>query len=147
MTSIHKKCLPSNITLNVKNQFESLIDQQRGLNYNVVLFIMLCFYCFAMIRQIKRVEDNEGIAQRMSTITIGWNIIWNFCFFSIYISYSFTIPINNQLMAPAFFYFMICFLFELKLLLLCWKAENLEIIQEGPNAARRALIFFYCKFY
>lgn len=54
---------------------------------------------------------------------------------------------NTQLMAPAFFYFMICFLFELKLLLLCWKANNTHVIAQGTNHARKALIFFYVKFY
>jgi hypothetical protein len=100
-----------------------------------------------MIKQIKRVEDNESIAKRMSIITVSWNIIWNFSLFNIYFSFSVLNPENTQLMAPAFFYFMICFLFELKLLLLCWKANNMRVIQEGTNAARRALIYFYVKFY
>jgi hypothetical protein len=100
-----------------------------------------------MIRQIRKVEDNEQIAKRMSVTMIGWNIIWNFSLFNIYFSYSVLKSEYTQLMAPAFFYFMICFLFELKLLLLCWKANNMRVINEGTNAARRALIFFYVKFY
>lgn len=100
-----------------------------------------------MVRQIKKVDENENIAKRMSLTTIGWNIIWNFSLFNIYFSYSVLSSQNAQLMAPAFFYFMICFLFELKLLLLCWKANNMRVIQEGAQSARRALIFFYVKFY
>mmetsp|Transcript_30246 Transcript_30246/g.34633 ORF Transcript_30246/g.34633 Transcript_30246/m.34633 type:complete len:157 (+) Transcript_30246:1020-1490(+) len=100
-----------------------------------------------MIRQIRKVEENEIVAKRMSLTTIAWNIIWNFSLFNFYFSVSVLSPTNAQLMAPAFFYFMICFLFELKLLLLCWKANNMDVIQEGNTQARKALIYFYVKFY
>ena len=146
LSSSIKHCV-KDISLDIDSQYEELISMNRGINYAIILFMVLCFFCYWMIRQIKKVENHEQIAQRMSVITISWNIIWNFCFFNLYISYSFITPMSNQLMAPAFFYFMIWFLFELKLLLLCWRAENIDSIQEGQNTARRALIFFYCKFY
>mmetsp|Transcript_11811 Transcript_11811/g.11777 ORF Transcript_11811/g.11777 Transcript_11811/m.11777 type:complete len:341 (+) Transcript_11811:23-1045(+) len=77
LKSKHKNCVVESTSL-VSSQFEELINQQRGINYNIILFMILCFYCYAMIKQIKKVEDNEGIAKRFSIITIGWNIIWNF---------------------------------------------------------------------
>jgi len=44
-------------------------------------------------------------------------------------------------------YFILCFIFELKLLLTCWKAKNMELFSRGNEAVRRALIAFYIKFY
>lgn len=147
MESPLPECLPNHLSIDVDFPHDSLISTGRVMNYTILVFMSLCFFCYAMIRQIKKVEENENVAKRMSLMTIGWNIIWNFSLFNIYFSYSVLNQENTQLMAPAFFYFMICFLFELKLLLLCWKANNTRVIQEGANAARRALIFFYVKFY
>lgn len=100
-----------------------------------------------MIRQMKKIEDDENLAKRMSVTNIGWNVIWNFANFVVFFSYSIVAHENSMLMVPAFFYFMICFLFELKLLLLCWKANNLRLFADGTAHARRALIMFYVKFY
>jgi transmembrane E3 ubiquitin-protein ligase len=145
--SLQSSCLPHEIKITLEYPFDSLISSKRVMNYTLIVFMMLWFYCYSMIRQIKKVEENEQIAKRMSITMIGWNIVWNFSLFNIYFTYSVARPEYTQLMAPAFFYFMIWFLFELKLLLLCWKANNMRVINEGTNAARRALIFFYVKFY
>lgn len=44
-------------------------------------------------------------------------------------------------------YFVLCFIFELKLLLTCWKAKNMDLFSQGNEAVRRSLITFYIKFY
>ena len=93
------------------------------------------------------VEDDNNVAKRMSLVFIGWNIIWNFSLFNIYFSYSVVNFKYSHFIAPAFFYFMISFLFELKMLLLCWKANNSRVIQLGVDEARKALITFYVKYY
>jgi len=44
-------------------------------------------------------------------------------------------------------YFVLCFIFELKLLLVCWRAKNLAMFALGNEAVRKSLIAFYIKFY
>jgi len=41
---------------------------------------------------------------------------------------------------------MICFVFELRLVLICWKTQNEEILRQNPQLIRRQLIVFYCRF-
>jgi len=139
--------MPDKISISVEYPAEDPISTSGVMNFTFVVFMTLWFYCFSMIRQIKRVEDDDNVAKRMSLIFIGWNIIWNFSLFNIYFAYSVMGTKYSQFLAPAFFYFMICFLFELKMLLLCWKANNMRIIQLGVDEARKALITFYVKYY
>lgn len=107
LNSPNTKCLPSEVIMNLSYPFDTIVSSRRITNYTIIVFMTLCFFCFAMIRQIKKVEENDTVAKRMSLTTIGWNVIWNFSLFNIYFSYSVLSSQNAQLMAPAFFYFMI----------------------------------------
>jgi len=67
--------------------------------------------------------------------------------FNIYLSYALQLQEYGLFAIPACMYFILCFIFELKLLLTCWKAKNMELFSQGNEAVRRALIAFYIKFY
>lgn len=41
---------------------------------------------------------------------------------------------------------MICFFFELKLVMMCWKTQNEEFMRQNPALIRRQLIIFYFRF-
>ena len=141
-----KQWLPDKLKVSAKYPHDEETSPKRILNYTFIVFLTLCFFWYAMIRQIKKAEENEGVAKRMSLVTIGGNIIWNFTMFNFNFKVS-MLPMNTELMAPAFFYFMICFLFELKLFRIWWEGNNIQLIRQNTIQARKAMVFFYVKFY
>ena len=141
-----KQWLPDKLKVSAKYPHDEETSPKRILNYTFIVFLTLCFFWYSMIRQIKKAEENEVVAKRMSLVTIGGNIIWNFTMFNFNFKVS-MLPMNTELMAPAFFYFMICFLFELKLFRIWWEGNNIQLIRQNTIQARKAMVFFYVKFY
>jgi hypothetical protein len=126
---------------------QNAVSKQRVINYVVLLSLMLIGYCVVTNKQCIEAENNHLVAVKMSMTTLSWNTIWNFCLFNIHLSYALQIQDYGYFAIPACLYFVLCFVFELKLLLTCWKAKNMELFGQGNEAVRRALITFYIKFY
>ena len=144
--SITKEWLPSKLTIVTQYPHDKEANPKRILNYTFIVFCTLCFFCYAMIRQIRKAEQNEKVAKQMSVITICGNIVWNFTMFNFNFKVS-MLPMSTEMMAPAFFYFMICFLFELKLLRIWWEGNNISLIRRNTIQARKSMVYFYIKFY
>lgn len=92
-------------------------------------------------------QDQNLVAERLSLFTLTFNTTWNFCYFNMFLRYALTSLSYQWLALVAFTYFLITFVFELRLLLVCWKQQNIAIFQQGDIAVRRALVIFYIKFY
>ena len=140
-------CFPKKTTVDVKYPDSAQISKIRVIHYVIILNIMLMIYCFVINKQWNEAEQNHPIATRISMTMLSWNTIWNFCLFNIHLSYALQVPDYGYLAIPAWMYFILWFIFELKLLLICWKAKNLAMFAQGNEAVRRALITFYIKFY
>jgi len=140
-------CFPEEMLLEVEFPNQYAISKRRVFNYVIILTCLLIGYCYVTNRQWLEAEQNQAIAIRMSMTTLSWNTIWNFCLFNIYLSYALQLQDYGYFAIPAWMYFILCFIFELKLLLTCWKAKNVELFSRGNEAVRRALITFYIKFY
>lgn len=123
------------------------ISKRRVGNYVIMLSLLLVIYWYMTNKQCIEAEQNHAIAVRISMTTLSWNTIWNFCLFNIHLSYALQLQDYGYFAIPAWIYFILCFIFELKLLLTCWKAKNMELFAQGNEAVRRALITFYIKFY
>lgn len=141
------QCFPKEVTLVLHSIKGSSIKQNRVINYSFILNFLLLTFCYIISKQSHMAEENQAFAQRISMITLCWNWIWNFWSFNIHLSYSLQFREYGYFSIPACLYFVLWFVFELKLLLLCWKAKNQDIFRESNEAVRRALIGFYIKFY
>ena len=140
-------CFPEEMVLDIEYPNEYSISKRRVFNYVIFLSLLLIGYWYLTNKQWLEAEQNQAIAIRMSMTTLSWNTIWNFCLFNIYLSYALQLQDYGYFAIPAWMYFILCFIFELKLLLTCWKAKNMELFSRGNEAVRRALIAFYIKFY
>ena len=140
-------CFPKTTKIDAKSPDIAKISQRRVINYVVILNILLMVYCFVINKQCNEAEQNHPIASRISMIMLSWNTIWNFCLFNIHLSYALQLQDYGYFAIPAWMYFILWFIFELKLLLVCWKAKNIAMFNQGNEAVRRALITFYIKFY
>ena len=80
---------------------------------------------FTMLNVIKQLSENHALAQSLSPVTIGLNLIWNFFFFAI--NFQFSIQGEAEFMQylglPAFWYFISSFTFETRLFILVWRAQ------------------------
>lgn len=146
LTSDGEDC-PKEMRFDVEFPNKYAISKRRVFNYVIVLTFLLIGYWYVTNKQWIEAEQNQAIAIRISMTTLSWNTIWNFCLFNIYLSYALQLQEYGLFAIPACMYFILCFIFELKLLLTCWKAKNMELFSQGNEAVRRALIAFYIKFY
>ncbi|CAI2385243.1 unnamed protein product [Moneuplotes crassus] len=140
-------CFPEKLTFDLEYPNKFAISKRRVFNYVIILSCLLIGYCYVTNKQCYEAEQNQAIANRISMTTLSWNTIWNFCLFNIYLSYALQLQDYGYFAISACMYFILCFIFELKLLLICWKAKNIELFSQGNEAVRRALITFYIKFY
>ena len=112
-----------------------------------VLTLSCIVFLYMLLAQLKEALENDLIAQRLSLTTLAWNTIWNFCYFYWLLTMALDKAYMHYLSLPAFMYFVICFIFEIRLLLIVWKARNLALFQQGNEVVRRSLVNFYIRFY
>ena len=53
-------------------------------NYSFMTTMVIILSFFTMLGVIKKVSENHSLAQSMSPISIGLNLIWNFFYFAIH---------------------------------------------------------------
>lgn len=138
---------PKRLEFTIHSIGDDFIPKSRIINYSVILNTLLMIYCYFIAKQSQEAENSQTVAVRISMTTLSWNTIWNFCLFNIHLSYSLQLKEYGYFAIPACMYFILCFIFELKLVLICWKGKNMEMFALGNEAVRKALIAFYIKFY
>ena len=94
-------------------------------NYSFMTTLVIILSFFTMLGVIKQVTENHSLAQSISPVSIGVNLIWNFFFFAI--NFQFSIQGEGEFMQylglPAFWYFISSFTFESRLFILVWRAQ------------------------
>ena len=120
---------------------------QKVSNFSMVLTLSCIVFLYMMLAQLKEALENNLIAQRLSLMTLSWNTIWNFCYFYVLLTIALDGQYFHYLALPAFMYFVVCFIFEIRLLLVVWKGRNLELFNQGNETVRRSLVNFYIRFY
>ena len=115
---------PSKMRLRLKSA--SLSDYMANIsNYSFMTTMVIILSFFTMLSVIKQVAENHALAQSLSPITIGVNLIWNFFFFAIH--FQFSIQGEGEFMQylglPAFWFFISSFTFESRLFILVWRAQ------------------------
>ena len=73
--------------------------------------------------------------------------MWNIWLFNIHSTFALNDGHYYTLVLPSIMYFIICIIFEITLLHVCWKARNSSLFFENPEEIRRQIIMFYLKFY
>ena len=93
-------------------------------NFSMVLTLTCVVFLYMLLAQLKEAMESDLVAQRLSLTTLAWNTIWNFCYFYMLLTVALEAQFMHYLSLPAFMYFVICFIFEIRLLLVVWKARN-----------------------
>lgn len=118
------KIFPSKMRLRLKSaSLSSYMDKISNYSFLMTMVIILSF--FIMLGVIKKVSDNHSLAQSISPISIGLNLIWNFFYFAIH--FQFSIQGEGEFMQylglPAFWFFISSFTFESRLFIIVWRAQ------------------------
>ena len=91
--------------------------------------------------------ENHNVATGLSIPMLCLSVIWNFIYFTIHFEIAIQKPYYHYLSLPAFWYFMVSFVFEFRLLILCWRAQYVLPNNFDTNTIRRKLVAFYIRFY
>lgn len=73
--------------------------------------------------------------------------MWNMWLFNIHSTYALNDSHYSSFSLPSIMYFIICLVFEITLIHICWKARNGILFQQSRDVVRRQIIIFYLKFY
>lgn len=118
-------------------------------NYAFLATMVIILSFFTMLGVIKVVTENVIVAQSLSPISIGLNLVWNFFYFAI--NFQFSIQGEGEFMQylglPAFWYFISSFTFESRLFILVWRAQLDQQQQYDEQYLRKRLTWFYIMFY
>ena len=114
--------------------------------YSSILFWVWVIFLNELIRQTRKADESQVVAQKLSISSISLNTIWNMLLFNVHSSYALYDSQYFWLAFPTLMYFVVCIAYELTLLNICWKARfNSE--NNDPEEMRRQMISFYLKFY
>ena len=142
------KCFPGKLEISIDSTEGSFkTNKHKVLKYSLIfsLFLLLC--CFWTYRQWKEVQQNEDTAKYISIVSLSWNIIWNYCCCCLHLNLCFQFSEYGYLIIPTCMYIVLWFIFQLKFLYVWWKAKNSDLFLQGNKQPRKALIWFYIKFY
>ena len=141
-------CFPKKLEMILDTVEENVkAPRNRVMRYSFLLNLLLMLYCYCTSKQCYEAEQNDTTAKRISMISLSWNTIWNFCCFNIHLTYSLQFSEYGYFAIPACMYFVLWFIFQLKFLLVWWKAKHSHLFPRGNEEVRKALIRFYIKFY
>ena len=118
-------------------------------NYSFLTTIVIVLSFFSLLSVIKQVTQNHALAQSISPVCVGVNLVWNFFFFAI--NFQFSIQGEGEFMQylgmPAFWYFICSFTFESRLFILVWRAQLSQREMFDEQYLRKRLTWFYILFY
>ena len=70
-------------------------------NYAFLVTAICSLFLYALMQQLKLVLENNQVAENLSLAMISLNVIWNFCYFSIYFEIAMQKPVSF-IYAPLF---------------------------------------------
>lgn len=87
--------------------------------------VIVCLTIFGLYRTVQEVQSSQELAQRISSVSIAMNLIWNLFYFAI--NFKFAIQGQSECMQflgiPAFCFFFLCFTYETRLFGIVWCAQ------------------------
>eukprot|EP00347_Sterkiella_histriomuscorum_P023553 403334199 len=140
-------CFAYKIGFELKKQHtQQLVEKVSNYSFLVTSVCMILVY--GILGQIRRTMSNNQVAKTLSVPMLGFSVIWNFCYFSVHFTMALSQEYFHYMSLPAFWFFMISFVFQFRLMIICWKAQLIpESVQYDPATLRKRLIYLYTKFY
>jgi len=120
---------------------------RKSIHYSVLLIMLALVNLYFIAKMIKTCGSSPAQANKISLVTVGFLTVWDtyICLSHLYLALSMESLFHFFIM-PAFWYFILFSIFEVKLLMIIWKAHYYH--QSTNNAIiRRAAVSFYFKLY
>jgi len=120
---------------------------RKTINYSIILTFLAIINLYGVAKMIKQCIDSPSKASQLSILTIGFILIWDtyICFGHLYLALKYETLFHFFIM-PTFWYFILFSIFEMKLLIIAWRARYWNALQDQEQA-RRAMANFYLKLY
>lgn len=120
---------------------------RKTINYSILLILVAITNLYFIAKMIRTCAGSPAQANKISLVTVGVITIWDtyICLSHLYLALSMESLFHFFIM-PAFWYFILFSIFEVKLLMIIWKAHYWDD-SASADTVRRAAVFFYCKLY
>jgi len=120
---------------------------RKTINYSILLILVAITNLYFIAKMIRTCAGSPAQANKISLVTVGFITIWDtyICLSHLYLALSMESLFHFFIM-PAFWYFILFSIFEVKLLMIIWKAHYWDQSATADDV-RRAAVFFYCKLY
>jgi hypothetical protein len=119
----------------------------KAIHYTLMVTAASFCQVLLLVRQIEY-SNSRSSAVKVSMLTIGAQAIMDSYLCLMHLTTGIVVEaLFNAFATAAFFKFMIFSIFEMRYLLIIWKARRPQGFQEGWNAMRRELSMLYSRFY
>lgn len=119
----------------------------KAINYTLLVTFVAFMQVVVLIRQMEMTSTQAG-ASRVSLMTVGLQAVADSYLCLGHLTMGIAVPtLFNAFATAAFFKFIIFSIFEMRWLLLIWKARRPSGFAEGWEAMRRELSLLYSRFY
>mmetsp|Transcript_71804 Transcript_71804/g.149994 ORF Transcript_71804/g.149994 Transcript_71804/m.149994 type:complete len:647 (+) Transcript_71804:352-2292(+) len=119
----------------------------KAMHYTLMVTAAAFVQVLLLVRQIEY-STARSSAVKVSLLTIGQQAIMDSYLCLLHLTTGIVVEaLFNAFATAAFFKFMIFSIFEMRYLLIIWKARRPQGFQEGWNAMRRELSMLYSRFY
>lgn len=119
----------------------------KAINYTLLVTFVAFMQVVVLIRQMEMTSTQAG-ASRVSLLTVGLQAVADSYLCLGHLTMGIAVPtLFNAFATAAFFKFIIFSIFEMRYMLLIWKARRPSGFSEGWEAMRRELSMLYSRFY
>jgi hypothetical protein len=119
----------------------------KAINYTLLVTFVSFMQVVVLIRQMEMTSTQAG-ASRVSLMTVGLQAVADSYLCLGHLTMGIAVPsLFNAFATAAFFKFIIFSIFEMRYMLLIWKARRPSGFSEGWEAMRRELSMLYSRFY
>lgn len=119
----------------------------KAINYTLLVTFVAFAQVVVLIRQME-MTSTQAAASRVSLMTIGLQAVADSYLCLGHLTMGIAVPtLFNAFATAAFFKFIIFSIFEMRYMLLIWKARRPSGFSEGWEAMRRELSMLYSRFY
>jgi len=119
----------------------------KAMNYTLMVTVVSLVQVLLLVRQMEMTSTQAG-ASRVSLVTIGLQAVADsylcLCHLTIGIAVQ---SLFNAFATAAFFKFVLFSIFEMRYMLIIWKARRPAAFNEGWEVMRRELSLLYSRFY
>jgi hypothetical protein len=121
--------------------------ENKAIYYSMLITMLAVFMLYSVAKMIKNSVESSNEANKISMVMIGILTSWDafICLTHLYLALSIESMFHFFIM-PTFWYFILFSIFELKLLILIWRARYYDRYQTNEQI-RRGLVIFYVKLY